>query len=80
MIELPPLFEMIQESSGTDWQEMYKVFNMGSRLEIYTDEKSAEEMTKIANSFNIKAQIIGHVEKSDRKQLTIKSKYGIFEY
>ena len=53
MIELPPLFEMIQESSGTDWQEMYKVFNMGSRLEIYTDEKSAEEMIKIADSFNI---------------------------
>ena len=80
MIELPPLFEMIKESSGTDWQEMYKVFNMGSRLEIYTDEKSAEEMIKIANSFNINAQIIGHVEASDRKQLTIKSKYGVFEY
>ena len=80
MIELPPLFEMIQESSGTDWKEMYKVFNMGSRLEIYTDEKSAEEMIKIANSFNIKAQIIGHVEASDKKQLTIKSKYGVFEY
>ena len=80
MIEIPPLFQMIQESSGTDWQEMYKVFNMGSRLEIYTDEKSAEEMIKIANSFNINAQIIGHVETSDRKRLTIKSKYGIFEY
>ena len=80
MIEIPPLFKMIQESSGTDWKEMYKVFNMGSRLEIYTDEKSAEDMIAIAKSFNIHAQIIGHVEPSDRKQLTIKSKYGIFEY
>lgn len=80
MIEIPPLFKMIQESSGTDWKEMYKVFNMGSRLEIYTDEKSAKDMIAIAKSFNIHAQIIGHVEPSDRKQLTIKSKYGIFEY
>ncbi len=80
MMELPPLFRMIQEASGTDWHEMYKVFNMGQRLEIYTDEKTALGMIEIAKQFNIESQIIGHVEASDRKQLTIKSKYGIFEY
>ena len=80
LFPIPPLFKLIKEESATDWKEMYKVFNMGSRLEIYTDEKSAEDMIAIAKSFNIHAQIIGHVEPSDRKQLTIKSKYGIFEY
>lgn len=80
MFKLPPLFRMIQESSGTDWKEMYKVFNMGHRLEIYTDEKSAEEMIQIAKEFNIESQIVGHVEASDKKQLTIKSEFGTFEY
>lgn len=80
MFTLPPLFRMIQESSGTDWKEMYKVFNMGHRLEIYTNEKAAEEMIKIAKEFNIEAQIVGHVEASDKKQLTIKSQFGTFEY
>ena len=80
LFELPPLFRMIQEASHTDWQEMYKVFNMGHRLEIYTDEKSANEMMEIAKSFHIESQIIGHVEDSNRKQLTIRSKYGVFEY
>ena len=80
MFELPPLFHMIQESSGTDWKEMYKVFNMGHRLEIYTNEKAAEEMINIAKGFDIEAQIIGHVEASDKKQLTINSKFGTFKY
>ena len=80
MFALPPLFRMIQESSGTDWKEMYKVFNMGHRLEIYTNEKAAEEMIQIAKEFNIGAQIVGHVEASDKKQLTIKSEFGTFEY
>ena len=80
MFALPPLFRMIQESSGTDWKEMYKVFNMGHRLEIYTNEKAAEEMIQIAKEFNIGAQIVGHVEASDKKQLTIKSGFGTFEY
>lgn len=80
MFALPPLFRMIQESSGTDWKEMYKVFNMGHRLEIYTNEKAAEEMIQIAKEFNIEAKIVGHVEDSEKKQLTIKSEFGTFEY
>ena len=80
MFALPPLFRMIQESSGTDWKEMYKVFNMGHRLEIYTNEKAANEMIQIAKEFNIEAQIVGHVEDSEKKQLTIKSEFGTFEY
>ena len=80
MFALPPLFRMIQESSGTDWKEMYKVFNMGHRLEIYTNEKAAQEMIQIAKEFNIEAQIVGHVEASEKKQLTIKSEFGTFEY
>ena len=80
MLPIPPLFKMIQEASHTDWKEMYKVFNMGHRLEIYTDAKSAEDMINISKSFGIDAQIIGHVEDSDAKRLTIKSEYGTFEY
>ena len=80
MFALPPLFRMIQESSGTDWKEMYKVFNMGHRLEIYTNERAAQEMIQIAKEFNIEAQIVGHVEASDKKQLTINSQFGTFEY
>ena len=80
MFALPPLFRMIQESSGTDWKEMYKVFNMGQRLEIYTNENAANEMIQIAKEFNIDAQIVGHVEDSEKKQLTIKSEFGTFEY
>ena len=65
---------------GPDWPEMYKVFNMGQRLEIYTNEKAANEMIAIAKQFNIESQIIGHVEASDKKRLTIKSEFGTFEY
>ncbi|MDR0969969.1 MAG: phosphoribosylformylglycinamidine cyclo-ligase [Lentimicrobiaceae bacterium] len=80
MLTVPPLFQMIQRASGTSWDEMYKVFNMGHRLEIYTDQQTANEMIAIAKTFEIDTQIIGHVEASETKKLTIKSPYGMFEY
>jgi phosphoribosylformylglycinamidine cyclo-ligase len=80
LFELPPLFRIIHEQSGTDWKEMYKVFNMGHRFEIYTDEKNAPQIIDIAKGFNLEAKIIGHCEPSDTKRLTIKSEFGTFEY
>lgn len=80
LFEIPPLFKIIQEQSGTDWKEMYKVFNMGHRMEIYCDEVSANEMIKIAAKFNLEAKIIGKVESSDNNKLTIESPFGKFEY
>lgn len=80
LFEIPPLFRMIQEESGTDWKEMYQVFNMGHRFEIYTDEKAAEEMIMISSGFNVEAKVIGHVEKSDQKTLTIKTERGVYTY
>ncbi len=80
MFELPPLFKMIQEESGTDWKEMYQVFNMGHRMELYVDESIADQIIKISKSFNVPAQIVGRVESSDKKKLTIKSEFGTFEY
>tara|TARA_A100000171_G_scaffold29083_1_gene27197 strand:+ start:5409 stop:6557 length:1149 start_codon:yes stop_codon:yes gene_type:complete len=80
LFELPPLFKMIQEESETSWKEMYKVFNMGHRMEIYIDEEFAEEIISISKSFNIDAQIVGRVETSKSKELTIKSAYGNFTY
>jgi len=76
----PPLFRMIQEESGTDWKEMYKVFNMGHRMELYVEEKDAQKIIDISNSFNIDAQIIGRVEASEQKQVRVKSEHGEFEY
>jgi phosphoribosylformylglycinamidine cyclo-ligase len=76
----PPLFRLIQESSGTPWQEIYKVFNMGHRMEIYTNEESALEMIEISKQFKVEAQIIGQVEASIEKKLTIKSEHGEFTY
>jgi phosphoribosylformylglycinamidine cyclo-ligase len=76
----PPLFRMIQEESKTAWQEMYRVFNMGHRLEIYTDAESAGRMIEIARSFHIDAQIVGRVEASSKKMLTIRSEHGEFIY
>ncbi len=76
----PPLFELIQKESNTDWKEMYKVFNMGHRMEIYLPEEHAEKIIEISRSFSIEAQIIGRVEGADNKSLTIKSPYGIFNY
>jgi phosphoribosylformylglycinamidine cyclo-ligase len=80
LFETPPLFQMIQEQSGTEWQEMYKVFNMGHRMEIYIPEEFADEIIAISKSFNVDAKIIGRVEKSDRKQVSIKSPHGNFLY
>ncbi len=80
LLEVPPLFRMIREESKTDWQEMYKVFNMGHRLEIYLDEEAVDEVIEISNSFNVDAQVIGRVEASDSKQVIIQSEYGVFTY
>lgn len=76
----PPLFRMIHEQSETDWREMYKVFNMGHRMEIYTDEQTAQGIMEISRSFNIDAQIIGHCEACDHAQVTVKSEHGSFVY
>jgi len=80
LFEVPPLFRMIQQASGTNWSEMYKVFNMGHRMEVYTDEKTAEALIEISRSFGVEAQIIGHVESCESKKLTIKSQQGVFVY
>lgn len=80
MFELPPLFKLIQNESGTDWKEMYKVFNMGHRMELYINESIAEDVIKISNSFDVDAQIIGRVEASEKKKLSIKSNFGTFLY
>jgi len=80
LFPVPPLFQLIQEQSKTDWKEMYQVFNCGHRMEIYIPAHVAQDIIEISKSFNIDAQIVGRVEKSDRKKLTIKSEYGIFEY
>lgn len=80
MFEVPPLFQLIQEQSGTDWREMYQVFNCGHRLELYVSPEIAEDIIKISQSFNVDAQIIGRVESSNKKRLTIQSTYGTFEY
>jgi phosphoribosylformylglycinamidine cyclo-ligase len=80
LFPVPPLFQLIREQSGTDWQEMYKVFNMGHRMEIYLPESDAGEVIAISRSFGIDAQIIGYVEASEKKELIIESEYGRFEY
>ncbi|MFI8379433.1 AIR synthase related protein [Leeuwenhoekiella sp. NPDC079379] len=80
LFELPPLFKLIQEESGTSWREMYQVFNMGHRMELYVDPALAEEIIAISKSFNIDAQVIGRVEPSESKKLTIKSMFGTFTY
>jgi len=80
LFEPPPLFQLIQQCSGTDWKEMYKVFNMGHRMEIYLDEKSADEVILLSRSFNIDAKIIGRVEKSAQKKVTVQSQFGEFVY
>jgi phosphoribosylformylglycinamidine cyclo-ligase len=79
MFPIPPLFKAIQEQSGTDWAEMYKVFNMGHRLEVYLSPEHAEKVIEISKSFNIDVQIVGHIEEG-KKSLLIKSEYGEFEY
>ncbi|MEE1944706.1 AIR synthase related protein [Pedobacter sp. KR3-3] len=80
LFPIPPLFKLIQEQSGTDWKEMYKVFNMGHRMEIYAPVAIAEDLIAISKSFNIDAQIIGRVEKGEQKQVTLTSEKGTFIY
>ncbi len=80
MFPVPPLFKTIKEQSGTAWDEMYKVFNMGHRLEVYLSPEHAKEVIAISKSFNIDAQIVGRVEESDKKELIIKSEFGEFIY
>ncbi len=77
---VPPLFKIIQQESGSDWKEMYKVFNMGHRMEIYLNEKLAQQVIQISESYGVAAQVIGRVEASDKKRLTLKSLAGSFEY
>ncbi len=80
LFPVPPLFKLIQEQSGTDWKEMYQVFNSGHRMEVYVPKEIADDIIAIATSFNVDAQIVGRVEASETKKLTIKSPYGTFEY
>jgi phosphoribosylformylglycinamidine cyclo-ligase len=80
LFPIPELFKLIQEQSGTDWKEMYKVFNMGHRMELYVPQEIAQDIIEISKSFNIDAQIIGHVEKGNQKQVTIESEKGTFVY
>lgn len=80
LLPIPPLFTMIQESAGTEWREMYQVFNMGQRLEIFTDENTAKEIVKISESFGIAAQVSGYVEASATKEVVIESEHGRFVY
>ncbi|MCF4102053.1 AIR synthase-related protein [Gillisia sp. M10.2A] len=80
MFEVPPLFKLIQQESKTDWKEMYQVFNMGHRMELYVDQSIAQDLIEISNSYNVEAKIIGKVEASQSKKLTINSEFGTFQY
>ncbi|MDP4224680.1 MAG: phosphoribosylformylglycinamidine cyclo-ligase [Bacteroidota bacterium] len=80
LLPLPPLFRIIHEQSGTPWEEMYRVFNMGHRFEIYTEEKFADRVIETASGFNLEAKIVGHCEKAEKNKLTISSEFGVFEY
>lgn len=80
LFPVPPLFRIIQEQSGTDWKEMYKVFNMGHRMEVYVAPEDAQAVIDVAKSFNIDARIVGRVDDAPANRLTIKSEHGVFEY
>ena len=80
MFAIPPLFKLIQEQSNTNWKEMYQVFNCGHRMELYVTPDIANDIIAISKSFNVDAQVIGKVEASDSKKLTIKSEFGVFNY
>jgi phosphoribosylformylglycinamidine cyclo-ligase len=80
LFPVPPLFRLIQAESGTSWQEMYKVFNMGHRFEVYLPEAYAQRVIEIAQSYQIEVQVIGHVEEYDGKRVTIQSEVGTFTY
>ena len=79
LFPVPPLFRLIAEESGTDWSEMYKVFNMGHRLEVYVDPADADRVIDISRSFHIDAQVVGRIEEGPRS-LTIRSEFGEFNY
>lgn len=80
LFEIPPLFKLIQQESGTEWKEMYKVFNMGHRMELYVNQEIANEIISISKSFGVEAQIIGRVEAAASKKVTIESPFGVFHY
>jgi phosphoribosylformylglycinamidine cyclo-ligase len=80
LFDVPPLFNLIQEQSGTDWKEMYKVFNMGHRMEVYLEEKFAAEVIALSKTFGVDAKVIGRVEPSSQKQVTVISGKGSFIY
>jgi phosphoribosylformylglycinamidine cyclo-ligase len=80
LFPVPPLFRMIQKESGTAWKEMYQVFNMGHRFEIYTDEHSAAGIIELAGKYGIDAQLVGRCEESEQKRLTIKGEHGEYTY
>ena len=80
LFPVPPLFKLIQEESGTNWQEMYKVFNMGHRMELYVPQNIADDIIAISRGFKVDAQIIGRVEAASKKQVTVRSTYGEFVY
>jgi phosphoribosylformylglycinamidine cyclo-ligase len=80
LLPVPPIFKLIQKESGTDWREMFKVLNCGTRLEIYTDEKYASLIIDVAQSFGVAGEVIGHVEASDKNEVVIESEYGKFVY
>ncbi len=80
LFPVPPLFRIIQKESGTDWQEMYKVFNMGHRMEIYLPETYAAKVIELSESFGIDARLVGRCEASDKRELRIESEFGVFEY
>jgi len=80
LFDTPPLFKLIQNESGTDWKEMYKVFNMGHRMELYLNEKNAQEVIEISKKFGVDAKVIGRVEASDKKRVTVNGQHGSFSY
>jgi len=80
LFDAPPLFRLIQDESGTDWKEMYKVFNMGHRMELYVPETLAASLITIAEAFGVSARVIGRVEAAESKQVTIRSEFGEFSY
>lgn len=80
LFEIPPLFQLIQNESKTDWKEMYQVFNMGHRMELYVSETIVSSIIQISKSFGVDAKIVGRVEKAEQKKVTINSPYGVFEY
>jgi phosphoribosylformylglycinamidine cyclo-ligase len=80
LFPVPPLFKTIQQQSESDWAEMYKVFNMGHRFEVYLPKEYAEEVISISKSFGVDAQIVGKVEEGEGKTVVIQSEFGTFEY